>query len=519
MADALTQDQRAGQLTTPLGDDVLVLGRLTADEGLSELFEIRVEALSAEANLDFAGALGLGSTIKYTTNDNLERYFNGVMTEAHWAGASDDVYRYQFVLRPWLWLLTRTSDSRIFAAMTALDIVKQVFNDRGFSAFLDRTTVTPPTLEYCVQYRETDFNFVCRLMEEYGIYYYFVHSDGQHMLVFADAETSHDPISQLDALDFIPTDDGGRREAQFLASWSLGRRAQSGKYSLNDYDYNKPSANLLASSQKPGGYANDSMEIFDFPGDYNVQADGATLAKVKAEAAQSLDKRRYASGEAPSLFPGALVTLAKHPLDAENQKYLVTHCSHSVDAQTYRSGAAGARRAAIPDNYELMPSDRQFRAPIATRKPEVAGVQSALVVGRLGRGDRRRRARPCARPVLLGPQEDDLSPRSGRPVLGGRPSRRVVPAAHRRRSTGPIRGGRSRSPGRCRLGLQQRQHRPHGSARQEDEFGDSHPIEQGRRRLQHAAVRRHRGRGAHQVARPEGSDVQGAEQRAARHPR
>ena len=421
MADALTQDQRAGQLTTPLGDDVLVLGRLTADEGLSELFEIRVEALSAEANLDFAGALGLGSTIKYTTNDNLERYFNGVMTEAHWAGASDDCL--SLSVRPASLALAADPnlDSRIFAAMTALDIVKQVFNDRGFSAFLDRTTVTPPTLEYCVQYRETDFNFVCRLMEEYGIYYYFVHSDGQHMLVFADAETSHDPISELDALDFIPTDDGGRREAQFLASWSLGRRAQSGKYSLNDYDYNKPSANLLASSREAwrlrqrldgnlrlsrrlqcAGRRRDARE-----GESGGGAVAGQAALCQRRSAFPVSRRaRYAR---QTSLRRREPEISRHPLLAFRRRPNLPIRRGRRRRGLFRTLRTHAERQAVPG---------------ADRDPQARGGGRAVGAGRgrLGRGDRRRRSRPCACPVLLGPQEgnETLSPGSGRPVLGRR---------------------------------------------------------------------------------------------------
>ena len=143
------------------------------------MFEFRVKTVSTQGALDFASALGLGSTIELKAQDGKKRHFHGVMTEARWAGTQEDLYVYQFVLRPWFWLLTRTSDCRIFAQKSPIDIIKQVFSDRGFSDFRDATTGSPPTLEYCVQYRETDFNFVCRLMEEYGIYYFFEHRKRQ----------------------------------------------------------------------------------------------------------------------------------------------------------------------------------------------------------------------------------------------------------------------------------------------------------------------------------------------------
>ena len=257
MTDALSQKDRTGTLTTPFGGDVLALSRMKAVEALSRLFEFHIEAVSLEANLNFNKALGHGCTVKLITVDNIERYFHGVMTEAHWAGGQQDLYGYEIVLRPWLWLLTRTSDCRIFKQMTPIDIIKQVFSGRGFSDFRDATIGSPPTLEYCVQYRETDFNFVCRLMEEYGVYYFFEHSDGKHTLVLADGKSSHKPIPSLASLPFIPTAEGGRHETQHVETWSRGRVAQTGAYVLEDYGYKKPSANLLAHSQKPGGYAHE----------------------------------------------------------------------------------------------------------------------------------------------------------------------------------------------------------------------------------------------------------------------
>jgi type VI secretion system secreted protein VgrG len=229
-------------------------------------------------------------------------------------------------------------------------------------------------------------------MEEYGIYYYFTHSDGQHQLVLADSKTSHDPAPGASTLPFNPYSKGGRREIQYIETWSRGRRAQSGKYTLSDYDYRKPPSNLKAESEKPGGYAHDSMEMYDYPGGYPndsgaamKKSDGELLAKVKVEAVQSLDERRRSSGIAPSLFPGSLTTLQKIAEASENQEYLVTHCSHILTAQAYRSGQGGGGGEQIyAGDYEMTPSSRQFRAPLVTHKPTIPGPQSALVVGKDG---------------------------------------------------------------------------------------------------------------------------------------
>ncbi len=379
MADSLKQDDRIGKLKTPLGEDTLVLSHLNAVEALSELFEFRVEAISEDANVNFNATLGLGATVAFKANDGSDRYFNGVMTEARWAGTHQDLHVYQILLRPWLWLLTRTSDCRIFHNLTPIAIIKQVFTDRGFSDFRDATTGSPPTLEYCVQYRETDFNFVCRLMEEYGVYYFFEHTDGKHELVLADGRSSHKAIPGLASLPYVPVVQVGRQDFQYVEEWSRGRRAQSGKFTLNDYDYNTPPKDLLAKSEHPGGYERDSMEIYDYPGGYYDKGEGEKLSKVKVEAVQSLDNRRTSAGASPSLYPGALVTLERISVSAENQQYLVTHCTHFLEGQAYRSGGGFSGRG-YHGNYEMTPSDQQFRAPLMTHKPEIPGVQSALVI-------------------------------------------------------------------------------------------------------------------------------------------
>ena len=494
-ANPISQDAQQGKLTTPLGEDVLGLSRFSSVEALSELFEIRIEAVSTQANIDFSSALGLGATIELNAQDGQKRYFHGIMTEARWGGSKEDLSVYQMVLRPWLWLLTRTSDCKIFPQMTPNDIIKKVFSDRGFSDFKDSTTGSPPTLEYCVQYRETDFNFVSRLMEHFGIYYFFEHEDGKHTLVLADAKSCHSPAPGLSTVDYNPVDDAERRESQYIETWSLGRRLQTGVFVLEDYGYKAPPTNLLAQAQGPGGYGHDSMEMFDYTytyvdtegNNFVDQGQGEKFAKYRLEAAQSLDQRRSAMGAAPSLFPGALVTLQKYPDDGQNKEYLVTHCTHDFEEADYRSGDAGG--AGYVGNYELTLSDRQFRAPAVS--PPAGNRRRPVRTRRRPRGDRRRRRRPDPGAVLLGPLEKKLPPRACGAGLGGRQgkARRPVHAPRRRRGSHPVRGRGSGPADRRRIRLQRHEHRADGLAVKEGEVGHSHALEHGRIRLQHVPVR------------------------------
>lgn len=166
----LAQSERMGRLTTPLGQDKLVLTRFDVYEAMGELFEIRVDALSEKEDLDFDGALGRTCTVTYESYNGIKRYYSGVLAEAQWIGVSDGAYAYRLVLRPWLWLLAKATNCRIFKNKTVMDIIKQVFQEHGYGDdhFKNKVTRDSEALEYCVQYRETDFAFVSRLMEEYG---------------------------------------------------------------------------------------------------------------------------------------------------------------------------------------------------------------------------------------------------------------------------------------------------------------------------------------------------------------
>ncbi|WP_395665425.1 type VI secretion system Vgr family protein [Methylocella sp.] len=383
MTSELAQDTRLAVLETPLGKDKLAARRFDGAEGLSELFEFRVEAASLEADLDFDRAIGANCSVALKSYDGRERLFNGVLVEAQAAGSRGEQHLYRLTLRPWLWLLSRTSDCRIFENKTALDIVKEVFKGRGLSDFSDRTTSGYPELDYCVQYRETDLAFVSRLMERHGIYYFFEYSKDKHTLVLADAKSSHKPAPGLSKLPFLGGDRQERRDREHVATWTPQRRFRSGKFALVDYDYLQPTADLKSDAQGQARYARSKMEIYDYPGNYKKKSDGETYARVRLEAEQAQDRRKTAEGDSVSLFPGALTTLDGHPSAGENREYLVLRALHAYNAQSYRSGEGGFGDL-YSGRYELLPSDVPFRARLATPRPLVHGPQTAKVVGKDG---------------------------------------------------------------------------------------------------------------------------------------
>jgi type VI secretion system secreted protein VgrG len=394
MAGQLSQSERVAEFKTPLGKDVLVLINIEGIELLGDLFEFKIEVLSEQENIDFDKALGQGCTLKLKAYKGKERIYHGILTQAQWVGKIEDFYHYRLILRPWLWMLGHRADCRIFLDKDVKDVIKEVFTKAGFNDFEFRTNGDYEKIPYCVQYRETDLAFVSRLMEQYGIYYFFEHSDGKHSLTLADSRSSHKAIADLPKVPFIPLSESELRPEQHLYSWVSERRFRTGKVQFNDYDYLKPKKNLLAPSEASEKYTHAKLEVYDFPGKYDEEDKGKKLSRFRLEAEQAADHRRIIEGDAASLHPGGLVTVEKHPTAAENKEYLIVRADHRFSSHHYRSVKADAAASSGSEDdekdqiyhgyYEFQPSDRPFRMLPLTPKPRIHGIQTAKVVGKKG---------------------------------------------------------------------------------------------------------------------------------------
>ena len=392
MAAELLQSQRIASFQAPCGQHDFALLSFEAEEGLSNLFSYRVKAASKTENANLQAIIGEKCVISLVIKNGKKRYFNGILVRAEWIGKQDDLHIYKFTLRPWLWLLSQRADCRIFKKMTAIDIIKKVFEKEGKSDFHDGLTEIPPELEYCVQYRETDLDFVSRLMEKYGIYYYFRHTESGHQLVLCDSRSAHDPVTpsvEAHALGgkdfpFLPKT-GAPRPIEHLEDWSAERRLRTGVVQLQDYDFKKSEADLTSRVEEGSDRAK-SYERYDYPGAFLERTDGEKLARIRVQADQARDERRVSSGEAPSLFPGALMHLADHPTRTENGEHLVLWAWHKLAGQRYRS-APGADESVYEGQYEFLKSEKRFRAPLSTPAPLIIGCQTAKVVGEENKGE------------------------------------------------------------------------------------------------------------------------------------
>lgn len=380
----LKQDRRAGVLTTPLGTDQLVLSRFDGSEGVSELFEWRIEALSNDGDLDFDALLGKNATLTIHGTAGGTRHFDGIVTETQWLGVRDHFHCYRLVLRPWLWVLSHRTDCFIFHEKTVPQIIAEVFARHGALAdFEDRTSASYPPLEYCVQYRESDMSFVTRLMEEYGISYFFTHEEGAHRLVMTDGNAQFDAVPR-GSRPYLPLAGQDRRTEECLHHFIPERRFASGKATFRDYNFKSPSAQMEAEQAGTGAYEHADKELYDYPGRYEKQGQGKILSRIRMESEEALDRRCLASGNCVTLFPGGTMSLTGHPFASYNKEYVLLRCQHSFISQQYRSGAGSIGEDSYEGQYEMIDSAIPIRPQRVTPKPMVHGPQTAIVVGKDG---------------------------------------------------------------------------------------------------------------------------------------
>lgn len=376
-----TQENRLISITTPLGQDVLMLAGFTGREAVSRLFTFNLDLLSDSKSISFADIIGQKVTINIELGDGSNhRHINGFVSRFAQAASDAKFTRYQMEVVPWLWFLTRNANCRIFQNMTVVEIIEKVFSDAGFSSsYRSSLTGTYEKLEYCVQYRETDFNFVSRLMEHNGIYYFFEHADGKHTLVLADSPSAHTSCPVQSSARYAPATKDHMEDV--VTGWQLEQEIRTGKYSLNDYNFETPAMKLLAS--EPTVVKVDSAhEIYDYPGDYGTASDGTALAKVRMQQEEACHLIGNGTSTCRTLVSGYLLDLEEHDADSMNKTYLITEVTHSASsAGTYASEGGLSNYS---NQFTCIDKSIPYRPQRITPKPFVQGPQTAKVVGPSG---------------------------------------------------------------------------------------------------------------------------------------
>lgn len=401
------------RIVGPLDEGTFRVRELQGSEGLSEPFCFTLQLTAdKDADIDFSQVVGQAATIVIDPEANRSealgsRYIHGIVTSLDDLGADDVFAYYEMEIRPPLWLLSKRINCRVFQQMTVPQIIEEVLN--GSNAVI-RLHETYYAHNYCVQYRESDLDFLSRIMEEEGIYYFFTHDETSCYLNIADSSTVSLDLPENSMVAYDRTAKGTRSDER-IHSWRFRQQIGSTAYRVWDHSFEMPDSNLEATAAASssvvagaGQYRLDigssqNLEIFDYPGAFAQRFDGvsseggddsATLQSVYQQNAQTAKIRMQeesanclrASGASNvrRLCPGYLFQLTNHAKAAGS--YLIRRVVHSAKQSASRSDSSDAQ--AYENSFECLPAALAYRPPRRTTTPTILGTQSATVVGPTG---------------------------------------------------------------------------------------------------------------------------------------
>jgi type VI secretion system secreted protein VgrG len=377
------QATREFEVTCALGKDVLLFSTMNGHDQLGDLFQYNLTLLSENGNIAVDDILGTSLTVRIGALKD-PRYFNGVVTQFSIAGNVGRFAAYHAVLRPSLWLLSRTTDSRFFKDMTVPAIVKQICKKYGVLVN-DTLAGSYASLPYIVQYRESDLDFVIRLMEHHGITFYFKHTKSEHYLVLADANSSH-PVLKHPIEYHFPENLTPQGE-DVVFSWSVTGEIQASEQVVNEFDYerfspSKSKALQITKKSKPP-YKLDRYQHFDYPGDYITVATGTTIDRAHVDRLEGQTQEVRASSNVWIFESGKEFELTLHPRNDQNTKYFITRAEYDIDAGFYVTGAHGTESSEYHFFCDIRAVEAKvvYLPPRTKTKPVVRGPQTAVVLG------------------------------------------------------------------------------------------------------------------------------------------
>lgn len=378
-------------------------------EGINFLTETTVEIICKNRKEALEPVVGRTITLNVKDEEENVRTFTGRCISMEHIGLSQGMGHFIAHVRPFLWFLTRTTDCRVFQEMTVIEIIKEVLEEYGFSADLeDKTQKTYASRTFCVQYRETDFDFLSRLMEEEGIYYFFIEDNKREKMVLADGISAHVPVPGGPDFRFAYREmEGYRRDEDHVFDWNALERQTIGKVTQNDYDFQKPKSDQKkASTIEKGTHAHKSYEVYDYPGhlrdnegdesaDYDQAANERTKTRMQGLAAEHQTWRGACNIR--NMANAQIFTLKEHPRDQENGEYLIIKATHELQIETdYEDSETSApmlderlevdeeNRDAYRCKFEVVKKDVAFTPPRRTPWPQIPGMHTALVTGPSG---------------------------------------------------------------------------------------------------------------------------------------
>jgi type VI secretion system secreted protein VgrG len=371
---------RTVQVHTVLNAEQLKFRAMRGQEGLSQLFEFEVDMVSPSFNLDLKKLLGTSLTLELQ-DEGASRFLNGTVVRFELVGRANETgrhYVYRALVQPWLWYLTRTTDCRIFQNMSVPDVLDEVLGKYGFE-YEKRLTGTYRPWEYCVQYQESDFAFVCRLMEHEGIAYHFEHRNGSHLLVLADDIGGYSTLQGHATIAYRPRDRVVNAMEPCIDQWRISEQITSGRVMLDDFDFRKSRASLQSVQQDPKGHDHSSYEVYEWLGGYSENDQGDSYAKIRLQELQCAHELATGHTNVAGMAPGYLFQMTHCPREADNREYLVTQTRYDLQEPEYATG--GTAESVCEFDFTVLPSSVPYRPARKTPKPRTNGPQTATVVG------------------------------------------------------------------------------------------------------------------------------------------
>lgn len=369
----LTQDDRFISISSPLGKDELLLTSFEGVESISDLFEFRIEILSK--NHSISPTELIGKTVTVTIQNKQKRTFHGYISQFVYGEIKADNLRvYQFTMVPWLWFLTKTSNHRIFQEKSTKEIVTQIFQEFGFTDFDYKASGNSAKREYCVQYNESDFEFISRLLEEDGVAYYFEQSKDSHVLHIVDAQNAYQLCKESDL-----TYSKGNQPNTQINRWQHLYEFRKGSWTLNDYDFESPTKSQLKTTASTSQFANvKKYEHYEYTPYYDF-AGINDLTKKRIEAEETPMDTIEGSSDCSSFYAGGKFVLQKHAVKEEQGEYIIISITHKAMDDSYLAG--NESKSEYRNDFICIPGKVHYRPPLRRKKPWMQGPQSATVVG------------------------------------------------------------------------------------------------------------------------------------------
>jgi len=382
-----TQEHRLIKIITPLGDNAFIVQKFEGKNSLSDLFEFKLSLVSTNHHVCFEDLINQPVTVTIASSTGGTIYFNGIISlfsqgRGGGEGGSDPYFSfYSAMMVPKLWLLQKTLNSRIFQNLSVMDIIEKIFLEKQLVDFTFKLHQSYQKREYCVQYQESDFDFISRLMEEEGIYYFFDHQDGKHTMVIADMPVEHAfcPHQQI-AKYHIST--GGRETEDVITALSINKRIQTGKYALNDFNYTIPNTplNVAVSANEP--LIPDVFEKYEYPGKYAQRPEGERLSHIRLQEQETYITIINGNSKCRAFKSGYRFLLQKYYREELNVEYVLTEVTHEA-AQEIIPGVEHSDLV-YSNHFTAIPYSTPFRPQRKTPVPVIRGTQTAIVVGPAG---------------------------------------------------------------------------------------------------------------------------------------